>query len=240
MQDHPTSSEPEFHPIPGQPAESRSPHADSAAESLVDTDDAANSSGGQSVWTKVCSKCSVQATVSGNYCPNCGSAYGSRKRFKPSKKVVLLAAAVIVLGAVGTGTVLGVQNAQAVAAEEEADRKAKAAAAAAAKEEARLQEEAEAQDAAERAIRGVIVTGLEEAVQKDAEKRVGEGRLDGPIQRTECTPLGGGSMDDLTAITGTFECIAVNEKRDDGSESGYVFSATVNWDSASYSWHLGR
>lgn len=240
MQDQSNISDPESLPNPGRSGELSSPDADTSAVLPAPTEGSGSLQATQTAWTKVCSKCSVQATVSGDYCPNCGSAYGSRKRFKPSKKVILLTAAVIVLGAAGTVTVLSVQNAQAVAAEEEADRKSRAAAAAAAKEEARLQEEAEAQDTAERAIRGVIVTGLEEAVQKDAEKRVGEGRLDGPIQRTECTPLGGGSMDDLTAITGTFECIAVNEKRDDGSESGYVFSATVNWDSASYSWHLGR
>lgn len=80
---------------------------------------------------------------------------------------------------------------------------------------------------------------LEESVLKDAKSRVGKGVLDGPITRASCTPLGGGSTDDLTAITGTFECIAVNKTEADGSESDYRFSATVNWNEASYSWHLG-
>jgi hypothetical protein len=192
-------------------------------------------------WVRICPKCSVQSTVSGGFCPACGTSYTRRRKFpRISKKAAVITLAIIVVGGAAAGTALGVQHSQEVAAEEAAAKKARAAAAAVAAEKARELEAAEAEEKAERAIRAIIVTGLEEAVQKDAVSRVDEGRLDGPIQRTECTPLGGGSVDDLTAITGTFECIAVNEKRDDGSESGYVFSATVNWDAASYSWHLGR
>ena len=190
-------------------------------------------------WTRICPKCSVQSSIPGDYCPNCGSSY-IRKRARLSKKTMaIILALVLVLGA-GTAITLAVQHAQEVAAQEEADRKAAEAAKKAAAEAKKLQEAAEAKAAAQRAVRALIVDGLEEAVQKDATERVDAGRLDGPIQRTECTPLGGGSVDDLTAITGTFECIAVNEKKENGSESGYVFSATVNWDAASYSWHLGR
>ena len=43
---------------------------------------------------------------------------------------------------------------------------------------------------------------------------------------------------DLTALTGTFECIAVNKKNADGSSSGYRFSAAINW-GKDYTWHLG-
>ncbi|MCC3279895.1 hypothetical protein LJ754_12120 [Arthrobacter sp. zg-Y40] len=194
-------------------------------------------------WTRICPKCSVQSSVPGDYCPNCGASY-NRKRGRLSKKTIaIILAAVLAIGG-GTAITLAVQHSQEVAAQEEADRKASEAAEKAAEkaaaEQKKLQEAAEKKAAAQRAVRALIVDGLEEAVQKDATERVDAGRLDGPIQRTECTPLGGGSVDDLTAITGTFECIAVNEKQDDGSESGYVFSATVNWDKASYSWHLGR
>lgn len=192
-------------------------------------------------WTKVCPKCSVQAAVPGGFCPNCGASYDkSARRFKPSRKALVISLVALLVVGGTTGTVLAVQHSQAVAAEEEAERRAKTAAKAAADRKAREAEEAAARDDAERAIRTLIVTGLEDSVQKDAVERVTEGRLDGPIERTECTPLGGGSIDDLTAITGTFECIAVNQKNEDGTESGYVFSATVNWDEGSYSWRLGR
>lgn len=216
---------------------------DGVADVVVALDeDASVENGGpipEQVWTRICPKCSVQNSTPADFCPNCGASY-HRKRSRLSKKVwAIIVAIVVVLGA-ATAVTLAVQPSQEVAVQEEADRKASVAAKKAAEEQKRLQEAAEAEAAAERAIRGLIVDGLEEAVQKDATERVDEGRLDGPIQRTECTPLGGGSVDDLTAITGTFECIAVNEKQDDGSESGYVFSATVNWDEASYSWRLGR
>jgi hypothetical protein len=44
---------------------------------------------------------------------------------------------------------------------------------------------------------------------------------------------------DLDALTGTFECIAVNKKNTDGSSEGYRFASTINWNEGSYSWHLG-
>ncbi len=62
--------------------------------------------------------------------------------------------------------------------------------------------------------------------------------LTGPILSASCTPLGGGSADDLTSLTGTFECIAVNKENVDGTSSGYRFSATIN-SNKDYTWHLG-
>jgi hypothetical protein len=78
-------------------------------------------------------------------------------------------------------------------------------------------------------------------VTKDAKKDVADGVLDGPILRTECTPVGGGNSDPLAAHTGNWSCLAVT--KDDlssGTSEGYAFSATVNYDDGSYTWHLGR
>ena len=99
---------------------------------------------------------------------------------------------------------------------------------------------AAASEDTERAIRQVYVAELESSIEKDSKARVKKGSLTGPIKRVSCTPTGGGSLDDLTSLTTTFECIAVNETNKDKTESGYVFTATMNWDDASYSWHLGR
>jgi hypothetical protein len=90
-----------------------------------------------------------------------------------------------------------------------------------------------------RAGRLVAVTEMEASILKDAKKRVKSQDLTGPILSATCTPLGGGSVDDLTALTGTFECIAVNKKNSDGSSEGYRFASTINWSEGSYSWHLG-
>ena len=194
--------------------------------------------------TKVCRKCSVQTLTTDGYCPNCGTPYVARRRFaKVNKRLVAIAAAVLIIAVAGIAISISIQHTNQVNAEQ-------AAAASAAEAENKRQVEAtraseaaaaakQAADATKRAQRKVIVTALEDSILKDAQSRVAKGVLDGPITRASCTPLGGGSSDDLTAITGTFQCIAVNKTEADGSSSGYRFSATVNWNDASYSWHLG-
>jgi 3-oxoacyl-ACP reductase-like protein len=107
--------------------------------------------------------------------------------------------------------------------------KASAAAAAAAKS---------IEQTAERTRRKAIVKSLQADVTKNARKDVADGVLDGPIKYTDCTPLGGGSSDILLDKTGEFSCVAVN-KITGTTESGYQFSAVVNWSAGSYSWHLG-
>lgn len=194
--------------------------------------------------TKVCRKCSVQSHTVGNFCPSCGSAYVAQRRFaKVKKRTVLIIAAVVFAVIAGTGITLSIQHTNQVKAEQaaaeaaaEAQNKREAEAARVAAEETAAKEAA---DEAKRALRVLIITELEGSILKDAKSRVTKGVLTGPITRASCTALGGGSSDDLTAITGTFECIAVNKTDADGSSSGYRFSATVNWNDASYSWHLG-
>lgn len=198
----------------------------------------------QEPQTKVCRKCSVQSLTVGGYCPSCGTAYVAQRRFASvNKRIVLIVAAVLVAVIAGIGITLNIQHtnqvnaeqaAAASAAEAQSKREAEAARAAAAATAAK-----EAADASERTQRKLIVTALEDSVLKDAQSRVTKGVLEGPITLASCTPLGGGSSDDLTAITGTFQCIAVNKTESDGSSSGYRFSATVNWSDGSYSWHLG-
>jgi hypothetical protein len=194
--------------------------------------------------TKVCRKCSVQSLTVGGYCPSCGTPYVARRRLANlNKRLVAIAAAVLIIAVAGIGISLNIQHTNQVNAEQ-------AAAVSAAEAEDKRQADAtrasqaaaaakQAADATKRAQRKLIVTSLEDSILKDAESRVAKGVLEGPITRASCTPLGGGSSDDLTAITGTFQCIAVNKTEADGSSSGYRFSATVNWNDASYSWHLG-
>jgi hypothetical protein len=91
----------------------------------------------------------------------------------------------------------------------------------------------------ERVLRAGTVTALQNSITKDANGRVTSGTLNGPaITSTSCTPLGGGSTDDLTAHTGTFTCIAIDQTNSDGTQQGYSFSATVNYDTGSYTWQL--
>lgn len=202
--------------------------------------------------TRICPKCSVQNQTFGKFCPNCGASYDApRLSAKVNKRALLIIAAALIVMILGVGVVLNIQHTNQVNAEQaaaaaafEAEKKREAEAAAEKKREADAAAKAtaakKAADDLKRKLRKEIVTALEGSVLKDAQERVTTGVLTGPITVASCTPLGGGSSDDLTAITGTFQCIAVNKTNPDGSSSGYRFSATVNWNDASYTWHLGR
>ncbi|MDQ0924592.1 hypothetical protein QF038_003100 [Pseudarthrobacter sp. W1I19] len=228
----------------GGPPRPEEPEEDVSGSNTAFPAGTPNSTDSLEPQTKVCPKCSVQSLTVGGYCPSCGTPYVARRRFaNVNKRLVAIAAAVLIIAVAGIAISLNIQHANQVNAE-------KAAAASAAEAENKRQAEAtrasqaaaaakQAADATKRAQRKLIVTSLEDSILKDAESRVAKGVLEGPITRASCTPLGGGSSDDLTAITGTFQCIAVNKTEADGSSSGYRFSATVNWNDASYSWHLG-
>lgn len=145
----------------------------------------------------------------------------------------------LILGGVGAAAALKIRSDRAEEAEGErtraaAEREEEAEAAA---ERAAARERAAAD--AERDERAQLIKQMQKSITKDAREDVSDGVLTGPIFYTSCDPLGGGSIDDLTALTTTFECIAVNEKLDDGGARGYVYSATMNWDEYSWSWRLG-
>ncbi|MFF5793048.1 hypothetical protein ACFY5D_13460 [Paeniglutamicibacter sp. NPDC012692] len=201
------------------------------------------------ILNRVCRHCSVQSSSSGAFCPNCGKSF--EKKSSRNAKLLWLGIAGISVAIIAAGSFYVSQQAAAkkVAEEKLAAQVAAAssaaasssAAVAAAQSKASAESSAAAASAdAERALRKIYVGELEASIKKDAKGRVNKGSLDGPIKRVSCTPTGGGSMDDLTSLTTTFECIAVNETNNDGTESGYVFTSTMNWDESTYSWHLGR
>lgn len=160
--------------------------------------------------------------------------------------VVMVMVALLVLGIVYVSQQAAAKRtaedalASQVAASSSAAASSSSAAAAAKAAAAAEASAAAASEDTERAVRKVYVGELETSIEKDAKSRVTKGSLTGPIKRVSCTPTGGGSLDDLTSLTTTFECIAVNKTNKDKTESGYIFTATMNWDDASYSWHLGR
>lgn len=214
----------------------------------MDDHEADNSVDG-STLTRVCQDCSVQSTSAGNFCPNCGKPFEKKNPRSQKMMVLIIAAVAVALLVVGIIYVFQQAAAKQVAegalASQVAASSSGAASSSAAFAAAQAAAAAEASAAAasedtERAIRQVYVAELESSIEKDSKARVKKGSLTGPIKRVSCTPTGGGSLDDLTSLTTTFECIAVNETNKDKTESGYVFTATMNWDDASYSWHLGR
>jgi hypothetical protein len=150
---------------------------------------------------------------------------------------------VLLVGGTGAGVAAKVRSDRAaVAAKEAAEAKGGGRGRAQGRGEAAAERAAEAKRAAEDAERDErdrIIKQMQKSITKDARANVDDGMLDAPIFYTSCNPLGGGSVDDLTALTTTFECLAANEKLDDGRVRGYVYSATRNWDEYSWTWRLG-
>jgi hypothetical protein len=196
------------------------------------------------VPTRVCSKCSVQSQTGGDFCPNCGRSYIRKGLSKRAKLIAGGVVVAIVLGVAAAGVVAKARHDHAAeAARVTAGRNAAKTAKAAARAKAAKARTVAAKKAADNAARRVRRDGvkqMEQSITKDARKDVGSGLLVGPILYTSCDPLGGGSTDDLTAITTTFSCIAVTKKNSDGTATGYAYHATENWSAGSYSWALGN
>ena len=92
---------------------------------------------------------------------------------------------------------------------------------------------------AERAERVLSVEAVESSVKAMAEGHATDNVIDGPIISASCSPLGGGSTDDLSEKTTVFECFVANKDNGDGTLSGYTYSATMNWTTGEYSYGLG-
>jgi hypothetical protein len=200
---------------------------------------------------RVCPSCSAQSTTDGSYCGYCGASFIRRgPRLSRRRKRVILGAvaAIIALGA-AAGAAAKVSHDHQLAKQQ----KATAIRLAAAKERARQRAEAaaearrradeerqrqDAMDAVERGYRKDLEHELRKEITKSARKAVDEGLLDGPILRTSCDPIAGGS-DNLDEPTGRYECLAVNTDNDDGTSEGYRYTGTINYEKGSYTWRLG-
>ncbi|MGY1754880.1 hypothetical protein [Blastococcus sp. SYSU D01042] len=163
--------------------------------------------------------------------------------------LAVVGALVVLLGLVGGGIAWKVANDERVA---EAEAEAAAAEEAAAEEreqrerreraEAAEEAQAEAQerrDNAERALRRASIPEIEASVKAMADGHVADGLLDGPILEVSCSPVGGGSTDDLTEQTTVFACFAAHRDNGDGTQSGYSYNATMNWSTGQYTYRLG-
>lgn len=123
--------------------------------------------------------------------------------------------------------------------EEASIQAAEEAASAQAAEEAALTEEEEQKERQERQDRRESVTQIEESAGEMATGHVEDGVLDGEVLRVDCSPVAGGSVDDLTEKTTVFDCFVSTEENDNGTNSGYSYHATVNWDSGHFTYGLG-
>jgi len=123
--------------------------------------------------------------------------------------------------------------ASAQAAEEEASAEAA--------EQASRAAEEEAQRDAERAARAEAVTEIEKSVKTMAEEHIEEGILDGPeVLDVTCSPVAGGSIDDLAEETTVLSCFVATKDNGDGTMRGSYYNATMNWTTGEYTYGLGR
>jgi hypothetical protein len=187
--------------------------------------------------TRVCRDCAAQAQTDGAFCPYCGAAYARNKRFTKGVKIALaIALTLLIAGGATAGVLVKKHHDDQVAAAkhtrqvaEQEKRDAAAAQATEKKREADL----------ERDSRAETVKSLEGSVTKDAKDDATTGLIDGPVLKSRCEPAGGTNLDDLSVDTGEFTCLAVTTINDDGTMSGYRYTANVNFNDGTYTWHFG-
>jgi hypothetical protein len=107
-------------------------------------------------------------------------------------------------------------------------------------QDAQKQAEADqqAQQHSDQYWRNHAIHDLERHIKKDAVKDVNDGLLQGPIIRVQCDP---GTAGDATNTTqSSFDCTVVTKVNvADGTESGYQWTGTINFNSGAMSWHPG-
>ncbi len=191
------------------------------------------------VPARVCPHCSALSQTDGAYCPHCGESYVGRPQPRTSRRVRLAIGglvALVILGGAGAAVAIKLHHDEVVKNRHRREAAAAAAVKAAAERTAREKQTAERAEIAEREG---LEKRLEEAITKEASEKVTEGTLTGPIKSTTCTPINGGSSQNLSESTGTYSCIAVNKTEANGTESGYRYTGTINFTTGSTTWHIG-
>lgn len=194
------------------------------------------------VPVRVCRKCSTQSQTSGDYCPHCGARFSRRRMGTRAKIFIAVAVVVLVGGGASAAIVVKIHHDNQVKAQQRHRALKARQAARAAQAAQRLQQSIQnTQTRLKVAERRVLVGSLQASITKDAQKDVDNGILSGPnMLRAVCTPVGGGNIQDTLADhTGDWSCLAVNQDNPDGTSSGYRFSGTINYDTGTYTWHLG-
>ncbi|WP_144722131.1 DUF2510 domain-containing protein [Agrococcus jejuensis] len=147
---------------------------------------------------------------------------------------LVLAVAVIA----GIAIVGELQRQQSAAAEAQAQEQAEAQAHEDAAQEAQAAAAAEAAEQSERDARSASVEQIELSIWTMAQGHASDGLLDDAPIDVSCSPVGG-SLDDLTALTTTFDCFVAVEDMGDGTMRGYHYNSLMNWSSGEYTYGFG-
>lgn len=182
--------------------------------------------------------------------PDSSQSGSARPRGRSRRTWALVGVAVVLVTGllVGVGVAVKMDRDRELAAAEEAAIAEEVARAEAAEEAARAQaadDEAEAQRAQEqredreRDQRQEAMADIEVSVEMMAEEHAEDGIIEGPVLAVSCSPVAGGSIDDITEQTTVFDCFVGTEDHGDGTMSGFSYNATMNWSTGSYTYGIG-
>lgn len=203
---------------------------------------------GADVPTRLCPHCAALSHGEGDFCPYCGGRFSEPRRgSRVSTRVKIAGALVIallVLGGAGVAVAIKLHHDDQVAAlhkqqqQEQLRRQQQLQ-----QQQRRRQQEQQQQQQqrqAEISSRQSLESQLQNAVTKDATSKANDGTLtNGPAQSTTCTPVSGGSSQNLSQSSGTYSCTAVYSTNSDGTQTGYRYTGTINFDTGEMTWQLG-
>lgn len=84
------------------------------------------------------------------------------------------------------------------------------------------------------------VATIVESVKGAAQKLLDAGTITGSIIDAYCNPVAGGSLGDITETTTAFECFVATKDNGDGTQNGYFWDVTQNWDTGRYTWSFRK
>ena len=207
--------------------------------------------------SKRCLACAEEILSEAIVCKHCGtrqdefqaSNSSSSKASKPKSKLIYFLLPALLALAMGSYVAwdLGVQQPAIQASEASASASAEAKAQ---KEQDRQQREEEAQANADRLSeindrqseinqRTTIVQQIEDAVSTLAAEHIKNGLISGKVLNTNCTPISGYSLENLQQSSTTFDCFVTTKDNGDGTQTGYSYTAVMDWIAGSYTYKLG-
>ena len=179
------------------------------------------------------------STNAGQSSPAAGGSVASSGSKRGLIAAAVVVGAILVLGTAGGITWKVIHDQQVAAAELQAAEEAEAQQAAEEKAARDAKAAAARAEASQREQRADAVAGIEESIRVMAEGHIAEGLIDGPVLEVDCSPVNGGSTDDLTEKTTVFKCFVANVDNGDGTYRGYNYNATMNWSTGSYTYGFG-
>lgn len=93
-----------------------------------------------------------------------------------------------------------------------------------------------AKEAEQQAAADVAKTELEKMILKDAQQKASDGLFD-PVSKVDCQSAATVATD---LNQGSFSCLAVSSTSSDGTERGYSYVGTANYQTGEISAHLGH